>query len=133
MSDRCWMTLTCRRGDEQPFLDAGFVEQQSDDGKVVVLVDEQADYAHSLLLKELAERKLEFYGENGPGDEYGGARFYASGGKYAETGVDVDGDYYVTVSELGIRADLFKRVMAFIAGYSAVVERIHGVEKGVES
>lgn len=84
MSDRCYQELTCRKQDAQVFEELGFHEEerlgeQLPEG-VVLLVDEEAGYAHGSALEELSEKDYVFFAHYSAGCEYDGG-YMASDGK----------------------------------------------------
>jgi hypothetical protein len=75
MGDRCYMSVTCRRSDQARFEELGFVLEfeQSPEGLVIEMVDQEANYAHSA------------------GTNYGGGKIACDGRKYAAVAASQDG------------------------------------------
>ena len=82
MSDRCYMEITCRPQDQERFEALGFVAQdwKQESPALVILVDEEADYAHSGNLPP----DVPYHGFNGPGGNYGQGALACDGKTYAE-------------------------------------------------
>jgi hypothetical protein len=95
MGDRCYMQITCRRQDQERFSALGFTAQDWDnpepDSPLVVMVDEEANYAHSGELPG----DIPYYGFNGAGGNYGDGVCACDGKQLAEQETGHDGGFVV--------------------------------------
>src|ERR1051325_8192342 len=95
MGDRCYMEVTCRRKDVKCFEDLGFAMQdwnnENPDSPTVVMVDEEANYAHSGRMPT----NIPYHGHNGAGGCYGESAFACDGERFAEVEAGHDGGYVV--------------------------------------
>lgn len=84
MGDRCYMEITCRRKDSEEFESLGFTahdwNNERADSSTVVMVDEEANYAHY----DKMLTNVPYHGHNGRGDNYGDGVFACDGRRYAE-------------------------------------------------
>ncbi len=97
MSDRCYMELTCRRQDQKRFEALGFTAQdwKQDRPDLVVMVEEEADYAHSGKLPT----DIPYHGFNGSGGNFGQGSFACDGRTYAEVETGHGGGFVVDWDE----------------------------------
>jgi hypothetical protein len=107
MGDRCYEEVVCKRKDKTVFEKLGFVDQGEyldSAGKsypeLVLLVDEQANYAHSGELGPLARKGIVFSGSHGDGGDYPGCNFASDGKQYAEV-ITAHGQPVVALDEKG--------------------------------
>ena len=95
MGDRCYMEITCRRQDQERFEALGFIAQKwnnpASDSPLVVMVDEEANYAHSGNLPT----DIPYHGFNGPGGNYGDGVCACDGKEYAEVETGHEGGFVV--------------------------------------
>ena len=82
MSDRCYMEIACRKEDQERFASLGFVAQdwKQETPALVVMVDEEADYAHCGNLPT----DVPYHGHHGAGGNYGHGALACDGETYAE-------------------------------------------------
>ena len=93
MSDRCYMEITCRKEDQGRFEALGFVAQdwKQESPALVVMVDEEADYAHCGNLPT----DIPYHGFNGPGGNFGLGTFACDGKSFAEVETGHGGGFVV--------------------------------------
>lgn len=89
------MQITCRRQDQDRFTALGFTAQAWDNPEpnsaLVVMVDEEANYAHSGELP----RDIPYYGFHGPGGNYGDGVCACDGKQLAEQETGHEGGFVV--------------------------------------
>lgn len=102
MGDRCYMQVTCRARDKKHFIDLGFSEtgeaKGPGDEPWVLLEDEQANYAHSGAIGDIAKKGVPFHGFHEAGCDYGACSFACDGKEYAEVEVN-----FVNLPVVGVR------------------------------
>ena len=78
------MEITCRKQDQERFETLGFVAQDGDDPQppspLILMVDEEANYAHSGKLPT----DIPYHGFNGNGGNFGQGAVACDGSRYAE-------------------------------------------------
>ena len=93
MSDTCYMSVTCRRQDMARFLELGFHSEygESDAEPVIVLIDEEANFAHY----DKLPTDIPFWGHNSAGGDYGAAEIVCDGKETIEIPFDHHGGFVV--------------------------------------
>jgi hypothetical protein len=89
MGDRCYMSVTCRRQDQQRFEELGFrLElEQSTDAPIIEMVDEEANYAHD----DEMPKDIPYTAWNLAGTNYGDGKIACDGKVFAYVSANVDG------------------------------------------
>jgi hypothetical protein len=89
MGDRCYMSVTCRREDQQQFEDLGFhLEfESSPESLVIEMVDEEANHAHF----DEMPTDIPYIGWNGSAGNYGDGKIACDGKQLAEVSANNDG------------------------------------------
>jgi hypothetical protein len=104
MGDRCYVSLTCRREDQELFEDIGFClgwdEKREGNSPFIEMEAEQANYAAYDDLHVLAEQGVPFYGSHDQGGDYAAGIFASAGGEIAWPD-QVSGDPAVRIDEEG--------------------------------
>lgn len=109
MSDCCWFSMSILKADRDKATGIMFGKEWTeytwsgeDDNKdgTVTLVEYDADYGYMDRREKLAEARVPFEGQYGPGGEYGEAVFASHGGQHVDV-VAVDGLPVVIVYEDG--------------------------------
>lgn len=125
------MELTCRRQDQGRFDALGFTAQDWNnpdaDSATIVMVDEEANYAHSGLMPA----DIPYHGCHGPGDEYGAGAYACDGQEYAEVETGHTGSYVVDWNEARNRPTprSLRSIRRYIAVYKKVRERFEALPK----
>jgi hypothetical protein len=101
------MEVVCAKKDKTVFERLGFVDQGDyldPAGKsypeLVLLVDEQANYAHSGQIDPLSRKGIVFIGSHGDGGDYPGCNFASDGKRYAEV-ITAHGQPVVALDDSG--------------------------------
>ena len=111
------MEITCRKQDQKKFEDLGFTAQDWDslppDSALVVMVDEEANYAHCGELPS----DIPYRGINGAGGEYGHGAFACDGRRFAELEIGHDGGFVIEWDESTRRplAQSLKSIRRYLA------------------
>ena len=128
MGDRCHQEVVCMKKDKAVFEHLGFVDQGEyldSDGKkypeLALLVDEQANYAHSGSIDPLAHKGIVFIGSHGDGGDYPGCNFASDGKRYGEV-ITAHGQPVVALDDGG-NAD--KSAVARAKRYLKVLRAAH--------
>ncbi len=122
MGDRCYMQITCRRQDQDKFAALGFTAQDWDNPEpnsaVIVMVDEEANYAHASELP----RDIPYYGFNGAGGNYGDGVCACDGKQLAEQETGHEGGFVVDWDDARNRPALksLQAVRRYLAVYRKV-------------
>lgn len=118
MGDRCYMTVRCRKVDAHIFEELGFRDDSDTQGRInetgiVVLVDEQANYAHSGDLPT----NIPWTGRSEAGGSYGAVEWACDGNALKETPSGHDGGFVVEwdAIENNPRQHDIDEIRAFIA------------------
>ena len=137
MADRCYLSLTMRQSDIEalreftPWPDdtcAWWDEREdSEDGSAEITVEE-ANYAWTEELTNAAEKgRIAFYGQHGPGGDYGGGMFASNGRRYIEVETSYNGG---PVVEYGAGGKPTRSGLAALQTYLKVQRqasrRVHG-------
>jgi hypothetical protein len=128
MGDRCWLSVTVRKDEEERFLDmiAADYDERYEDERTVTLEFHQANYGLGQPLDNAAGANIEFYGEHGRGDQYGASRFHSNGEGVAYLAVGEDGDgYAVSGSTTTERWASLRAIEARIVEREELIQRIH--------
>ena len=105
MGDRCYMEVTCRRQDQERFVALGFTAQdwnEPSNPALVVMVDEEANYAHSGDMPT----DIPYHGFNGGGGNFGDGALACDGKVYAEVETGHEGGFVVDWDEAKNRPSL---------------------------
>jgi len=87
MGDRAYVQVVCSAKDVAVFEELGFGEEEywkSLPEGVAFLVDQEANYGNSSLLRELAEKGCVFIAQHDAGGEYDAARLVSDGKTFSE-------------------------------------------------
>ena len=97
MGDYCYMEITCRKQDRARFTALGFTAQdwKQDCPELVVMVEEEADYAHSGNIPT----DIPYHGFNGPAGNYGQGVVACNGKSFAEVETGHGGGFVVDWNE----------------------------------
>lgn len=126
MGDRCYLQVTVREGDEaaiEGYL--GDADSREEEGTVVTLTYEQANYGLGNYLEEAADGGLEFYGFHGTGSSYDAAEFCSAGNTVIWIYTGTEGGYIINGETHEQRVASLARLEECLSNMNFVKARIN--------
>jgi len=132
MGDRCYLNMTFRRTDEERVRQAldttcGWTDRTVT-GDLIEIVEFEANYAWFDERERMARAGIAFFGQHGPGGEYGSYQFVSDGREMRELQTDGSGLHLVPVScekgRVQIEPEVLQAAEAFFRTWDAVTKEL---------